>query len=28
MDGGILLLILLSITYGIYKLNKLKKASN
>lgn len=28
VDGGIFLLVLLSISYGIYKLNKIKKASN
>ncbi|MGC4040741.1 MAG: hypothetical protein QM710_08165 [Flavobacterium sp.] len=28
LDGGVVLLLVLSITYGIYKLNKIKKASN
>ncbi|WP_370637847.1 PID-CTERM protein-sorting domain-containing protein [Flavobacterium wongokense] len=28
LDGGILLLVILSISYGLYKLNKIKKASN
>jgi hypothetical protein len=28
LDGGIFLLLVLSIVYGIYKLNKIKKASN
>ena len=28
LDGGLFLLVALSITYGIYKLNKIKKASN
>lgn len=28
LDGWIYLLIVLSLCYGIYKLNKLKKASN
>jgi hypothetical protein len=28
LDGGIFLLTILSISYGLYKLNKIKKASN
>jgi len=28
LDGGIYLFVLLSITYGFYKMNKIKKASN
>ena len=28
LDGGVYVLVLLSIFYGMYKLNKIKKASN